>query len=81
MISSHCQNGNQKINWKSEKHRTLETEDYSGLVKSNSIIDLKGNQNVLKNSVYLKASFERIAKDYIDNDIKCENELEGTSTA
>ena len=58
---------------KSEKHGTLETEDESGAFQANLIIDLKGNQNVLEDSDYLKASFEQIVKAYINNDIKCEN--------
>ena len=79
--TSHLQNGNEKINLRSEQHRALETEDEGGAFKAILDIDLKGNEDVLKDSDYLIASFEQIVKDYINNDIKCENESEETSTA
>ena len=63
--TNHLQCGNEKINLKSEKHTALETEVESDAFKANLIIDLKGNQNVLEDSDYLKVSFEQIVKDYI----------------
>ena len=82
--SQHWNKSFTKWKWENKfeewKHRILETEDESGAFKANLNIDLKGNEDVLKDSEYLKASFEQIVKDYINNDIKSENESEGTPT-
>ena len=69
----------EKKNLRDEKHRTLQTEDESGAYFVSWNLNLNGNENVL-DSDYLRASFEQIAKDYINNDIKCEDETDETTT-
>ena len=68
-----------KIETKEEKIRTLQTDDENGDYLITWNINVLGKEYLL-NSPYLKAGFEQVVKDYINNDLKCEDENEGCVT-
>ena len=64
---------------KEEKIRTLQTDDEDGEYIISWNINVLGKEYLL-NSPYLKAGFEQVVKDYINNDLKCEDENDSSTS-
>ena len=73
-------NDSNKTNFEEKNKRILQSDDTNGEYLITWTINLK-EQNSLLDSPYLKASFEQIMKDFINKEIKCEGELEDSSTS
>ena len=62
-----------------KKIRTLQSDDENGEYFINWNINLPGKEYLL-NSQYLKAGFEQVVKDFINNDLKCEDEDDSSTS-
>ena len=67
-------------NFEGKKNRILQSNETNGEYLITWTINLEG-KNSLLDSPYLKAAFEQLIKDFINKDIKCEGELDDSSTS